>query len=94
LKVGRNFELFYVALELRSDVFGVHMNEHYNEKEAMSKLKLYSVNAFRHLARKYPHVFVIMNPRAAKDKERWYDKAAVDKFAAARDSISRKEENT
>lgn len=60
------------------------MNEYYNQKQAMERLGMFSVNAFRQLERKYPDIFENVNPVMSKHKPRWYDKAKIDKFAETR----------
>jgi hypothetical protein len=61
------------------------MNEYYTRQQAMEKLHLMSTNAFLQLTRKYPEIFVNMNPGNNKAKNPWYDKATVDNFAKTRD---------
>jgi hypothetical protein len=61
------------------------MSEYYTLKQAMERLGLRSTNAFRQLERKYPEMFVNVNPQGTRDKNPWYDKAALDKFAKTRE---------
>jgi len=61
------------------------MSEYYTFKEAMERLGLRSVNAFRQLERKYPDVFANVSPYTSKSKAPRYDKAALDKFADMRE---------
>ena len=56
------------------------MRDHYTHKEAMELLGFASTNAFLQVVRRYPDVFVNVNPNATKDKYPWYDKATLDKF--------------
>ena len=60
------------------------MKEHYSRQEAMERLHMLSTNAFLQLTRKYPEIFVNVNPGTNKVKHPWYDKATVDKFAKGR----------
>lgn len=60
------------------------MKDYYTRKEAMEQLGMMSINAFLQLVRKYPEVFVNMNPGANREKHPWYDKARLDKFAEMR----------
>ena len=57
------------------------MKEHYTLKQAMERLGIRSLNAFRQLVRKYPDVFMNINQNQYKGTNPWYDKAALDKFA-------------
>ena len=58
------------------------MNEYYTLKQAMERLALRSINAFRQLERKYPEGFVNIHPdRYARVKTSWYDRVALDNFA-------------
>ena len=61
------------------------MKEHYSRQEAMERLHMLSTNAFLQLTRKYPEIFVNVNPGTNKVKHPWYDKATVDKFARTRE---------
>lgn len=61
------------------------MNESYTRKQAMERLGIMSINAFLHLARKYPEIFVNVNRSTQRDRYPWYDKAAIDKFAEERE---------
>ena len=67
------------------------MNETYNQKEAMDRLGLRSVNAFLQLERKYPNAFVIVTPRltshSGHNKHIHYDKATLDSFAMMRENF-------
>jgi hypothetical protein len=66
------------------------MREHYVLKQAMDLLGPRSVNAFRHLATKYPDVFENINPA----KTAWYDKAKLDEFAKTYKKQVKKHEHT
>ena len=57
------------------------MNEYYTFPQEMDRLGLRSMNAFIQLERKYPDVFVNVNPAINRDKRHWYDKAALDTLA-------------
>ena len=61
------------------------MKEYYLRKEAMELLGFTSTNAFLQLARKYPDVFMNVNQHSDKDKNPWYDKAALDRFHQMRE---------
>ena len=63
------------------------MSEYYTLDQAMERLGLKSVNAFWQLERKYPRVFVNVNPANQKTKKPWYDKAALDEFAKNRELL-------
>jgi hypothetical protein len=60
------------------------MKDYYTLKEAMERLGLKSVNAFRQLERKYLDVFMNVNQHTNKGRFPWYDKATIDKFAKMR----------
>ena len=58
------------------------MNERYSLKQAMERLGLKSINAFRQLERKNPEGFVNVNrDQYARVKSPWYDRLALDSFA-------------
>ena len=61
------------------------MKEYYTRKEAMELLGFTSTNAFLQMARKYPDVFVNVNPHTTKDRYPWYDKATLDRFHQRRE---------
>jgi ferric iron reductase protein FhuF len=61
------------------------MNEYYTPKEAMELLGMKSTNAFLQLVRKYPDAFVNVNQTKQRDKNPWYEKATLDKFAQMRE---------
>lgn len=61
------------------------MNEYYTRDQAMELLRMRSINAFLQLARKNPEVFENVNPKGGRDKNPWYDKAALGKFVALRE---------
>ena len=77
--MARNWERLNVEAERT-----MQMDEHYNQKQAMERLGLQSVNAFRQLERKYPEIFMNVNPKVTKHTARWYDKVKIDKFAETR----------
>ena len=62
-------------------------NEYYTLKQAMERLGMRSINAFRQLERKYPEIFVNVNTTINRAKHPWYDKAAIDKFAETREQL-------
>lgn len=64
------------------------MDEYYNEKQAMERLDMFSINAFRQLTRKYPDIFENVNTGVTKEKVQRYYKAKVDKFAEMRKLFS------
>ena len=63
------------------------MSEYYTLDQAMERLGMKSVNGFWQLERKYPRVFVNVNPDNKKSKKPLYDKAALDEFARNRDLL-------
>jgi hypothetical protein len=67
------------------------MKEYYLLKEAMERLGLKSINAFRQLERKYPEAFVDVNQGKDKGKKPRYDRAALDRFIERREYF--KQEN-
>jgi hypothetical protein len=58
------------------------MNEYYTREQAMERLGIRSTNAFLQLVRKYPDAFVNVNETKHRNKNPWYDKATLDRFAA------------
>ena len=54
------------------------MSEYYTLDQAMERLGIH---------RKYPQVFVHVNPHNKKSKKPWYDKAALDEFAKNRELL-------
>jgi hypothetical protein len=60
---------------------------YYTRDQAMERFRMKSINAFQQLVRKYPDVFVNLNSKQYRDKNPWYDKAAVDKLAAALEAL-------
>jgi hypothetical protein len=66
-------------------ISGDTMNEYYTRDQAMELLRMRSINAFLQLARKNPEVFENVNPKGGRDKNPWYDKAALGKFVALRE---------
>ena len=63
------------------------MKDYYTRKEAMDLLGLLSTNRLMQLVRKYPDIFVNVNPGTNREKHPWYDKAVLDKFAMTREYI-------
>ena len=61
------------------------MDQTYTREQAMERLGIRSMSAFRRLERKYPQVFINMNLGVHRDRQPLYDKTALDKFAHARD---------
>lgn len=61
------------------------MNATYTRNQAMERLGLKSMNAFKHLAKRYPEVFVLVKHVSSKFPR--YDKDALDGFARMRDSL-------
>ena len=51
----------------------------------MEVLGIRSTNAFLQLVRKYPDAFVNVNPTKHRDKNPWYDKVTLDRFAQMRE---------
>ena len=60
------------------------MNETYTRNQVMERLGIKSTNAFKHLVRKYPDSFVLIQGVSRFPR---YDKAAVDRFAKRQDSL-------
>lgn len=65
-------------------------NKYSTLAKAMDRLSPRSVNAFRQSERKYPAVFVNMNPSSYKREHRWYDKAIIKGFARTREALINK----
>jgi len=61
------------------------MNETYTRDQAMELLGIKSRNAFKHLAKKYPTAFVVVEGGSSKFPR--YDKEALERFAKMRDSL-------
>ena len=60
------------------------MNATYTRDQAMERLGIKSRNAFKHLAKKYPQSFVLVQ---GSSKFPRYDKDMLDSFAKKRDSL-------
>jgi hypothetical protein len=58
----------------------------YTQKEAWKLLGINSPGAFWNLRRRYPNAFVIVQQGTGKGNPTLYDKQALDKFIAWRDS--------
>ena len=67
------------------------MNQTYTLEQAMERLGIKSVRAFRRFARKYPLVFRNVNPGVHRALQPLYDKTAVDQFAQTRDELIKSE---
>ena len=61
------------------------MSEHYTPKQAMERLHILSMNGFIHLTKELPEIFVNVNQNTNRDKNPWYGKDTVDKFARPRE---------
>jgi len=61
------------------------MHVTYTRNQAMERLGIKSRSAFKHLAKKYPEVFVLVKQVPSKLPR--YDKEALDRFAKIRDSL-------
>lgn len=61
------------------------MNETYTRDQAMTRLGIKSLNAFKFLTKKYPEPFVLVTQGSSKFPR--YDKAAIDRFAELRNSL-------
>ena len=62
------------------------MNEYYTIKGAMEQLGIKTINGLRHIEKKYPDAFVLVND--PQDKYPRYDKTTLDKFVAMRHYFS------
>jgi hypothetical protein len=61
----------------------------YTNKQAMDKLHLTSRSVFRHLKRKYPQAFLIMNEERNPKYPILYDKQVLDKFVETLEALRR-----
>lgn len=67
------------------------MDQLYTREQAMERLGIKSVSAFRRFERKYPQVFRNVNPGVHRDTQPLYDKTALDKFAHSREELLKSE---
>ena len=61
------------------------MDQTYTREQAMERLGIKSMSAFRRLERNYPKVFINVNLGVHRDTQPLYDKTALDTFAQTRD---------
>lgn len=67
------------------------MDQTYTREQAMERLSIKSIPAFRQLQRKYPDMFINVNLGVHRDTQPLYDKTALDRFANTRDKLLRSE---
>ena len=67
------------------------MDQPYTREQAMERLGIKSMSDFRRFERKYPRVFMNLNPGVHRDTQRLYDKTALDEFANTRDKLLKSE---
>ena len=67
------------------------MDQPYTREQAMERLGIKSVSAFRRFERKYPQVFRNVNPGVHRDTQPLYDKTALDRFAHSREELLKSE---
>ena len=63
------------------------MDQTYTREQAMERLGIRSMSAFRRLERKYPQVFINVNLGVHRDTQPLYDKTVLDKYAHTRDQL-------
>ena len=63
------------------------MNQTYTREQAMERLGIKSMKAFRQFERKHTDMFVNVNLGVHRDTQPLYDKSALDKFADTRDKL-------
>ena len=63
------------------------MDQTYTREQAMERLGIRSMSAFRRLERKNPQVFINVNLGVHRDRQPLYDKTALDKFVHTRDQL-------
>ena len=68
------------------------MDQPYTREQAMERLGIRSLSAFRRLERNYPKVFINVNLGVHRDTQRLYDKTALDKFANTREKLFKQED--
>ena len=67
------------------------MDQTYTREQAMERLGIKSMSAFRRLERRYPQVFINVNLGVHRDTQPLYDKTALDKFANIREKLPNSE---